>query len=99
MIRHIVSWNFKEGFSPEENAAYAKKIKQDLESLRGVVPGIAELKVLIDLLPSGNVDVVLNSLFENAEALDSYQIHPEHKKAGAFIGQVMENRRCIDYVE
>ena len=99
MLRHIVMFNYKEGFSPEENRKNAEQVKRLLEALPGVIPGIAEFNVIIDLMPSSNRDLVLNTLFESEAALAAYQVHPEHVKAVAFIGSVMQNRVCIDYHE
>jgi hypothetical protein len=35
--------------------------------------------------------------FNSPEDLQNYQDHPTHKAFGAFIGQIRENRACIDY--
>ena len=99
MLRHIVAWNYKEGFTEIENKENAKKIKSGLEALTQCIDEIVELKVYINTLPSGNRDVILSSLFENEQKLAAYQIHPEHKKVAAFVGSVMQNRACIDYFE
>ncbi|MCL2408967.1 MAG: Dabb family protein [Oscillospiraceae bacterium] len=98
MLRHIVTWNYKDGFSEAENKENALKIKHGLESL-AYFDGVIEIKVYINELGSSNKDIVLNSLFESEEALTAYQIHPEHKKMSALIGSVMQNRACIDYYE
>jgi len=98
MVTHIVAWNYTDGFTTEENKANAKKVKQELESLKGVIGGIVELTVHINLLPSGNRDIVLYSVFDSAESLESYQVHPAHKKASAFVGTVVQNRSCVDFV-
>jgi len=99
MLRHIVAWNYKDGFTETENKENAMKIKAALEALPKFIDEIVELKVCINTLPSGNKDIILNSLFENEEKLAAYQIHPEHKKVSAFVGTVTQNRACIDYYE
>ncbi len=99
MLRHIVAWNYKDGFTESENKENAQKVKEELEALKDIVNGIIELKVNINTLSSGNRDIILNSLFEDEKALDAYQIHPEHVRVGAFIGTVVQNRTCIDYYE
>ena len=99
MVRHIVAWNYKDGLSESENKANALKIKSDLEALVNCIEGIIELRVYVNTLPSGNRDVVLNSLFESKEALAAYQVNPEHKKVSAFVRTVMQDRACIDYCE
>jgi hypothetical protein len=99
MVRHIVTWNYKDGLSDAENKENALKIKAGLESLPEYIDGIAEIKVYINTLSSSNRDVILNSLFESGEALAAYQVHPEHKKISGFVGTVMQNRVCVDYEE
>ncbi len=99
MVRHIVAWNYKDGFSADENIENALKVKTELESLTQCIAGIMKLEVHINTLPSGNRDVILNSLFESEEALAAYQIHPEHRRVSEFVGTVMQNRTCMDYYE
>lgn len=95
MIRHIVFWNLKE----ENKAETALKIKTDLEALKGKIPGLLHIEVGINSpkSPQDNWDVVLNSDFENIDALNAYQVHPLHKEAAAFIGTVRTARACVDY--
>jgi len=99
MVRHIVTWSFGDNFSAEGSAASAKKIKTELEALKECIDGIVELNVYINVLCSCDRDLVLNSLFVSEEALQAYQIHPEHKRVSAFVRSVTQNRVCIDYVE
>ena len=97
MVRHIVAWSFKDGFSVEEKNQHRAKIKAGLEALVGRIDGLVEMKVCTDPLTSSTSDMLLNSLFESEQALKAYQIHPEHKKVSAFVGEVMESRICLDY--
>ena len=97
MIRHIVAWNYKDGFTKSENKENALKVKSELEALVKHIGGIVELKVQVDTLPSSDKDIILNSLFQSEEALAAYLVHPEHKRVGLFVRTVMQNRVCIDY--
>ncbi len=99
MVRHIVAWNYRDGFSETKNKENAQKVKTQLEALTQCIDGIIEFKVHMYTLPSGNKDIVLNSLFKDEEALAAYQVHPEHKRVSLFVGTVMQNRICIDYYE
>lgn len=99
MVRHIVAWNGKEGISPKEHAANAQTIKQGLEALAGIVPGVVHIAVYTAPLSGSTRALVLNSLFTNAAALAAYQEHPAHKKVGAFIAATMQDRVCLDYEE
>ena len=99
MVRHIVIWNYQEGFSPEEKALKGKEVKEKLEALKEIISGVIALNVHIDSLSSSTKDVILNSLFESEEALSAYQVHPAHKEVSAFVGTVMKDRVCMDYYE
>ena len=99
MLRHIVMWNYADGFTDDENKQNAKKMKSELEALTQYIDGIIELKVYINTLSSSNKDIILNSLFKNAEALSAYQTHPEHQRVSRYVSTVMQNRACIDYFE
>lgn len=98
MLRHIVIFTLKD-FDEVEKDSIKIKIKDMLEGLKGIIPGIVKLNVITELLPMTDGDVVLDSLFESEEALENYQIHPEHKKVGEYIGTVRKERICIDYYE
>jgi Stress responsive A/B Barrel Domain. len=46
----------------------------------------------------GGYDVVLYSEFNDHDALETYQMHPEHIKVREFIHSVIENRVVADYM-
>jgi hypothetical protein len=98
MIKHIVMWKLKdlaEGKSKIENA---KEIKVMLENLKGKIPGVKAIEVGLNIEPSEQAyDVVLYSEFENIDALNTYQKHPEHLKVAEFVGKVREARTVVDY--
>ena len=97
MIRHIVMWNFKGQIDASQRAEGALRIKQELESLRERMDGIVSLRVETEPLRGSNADLMLDSVFESMEALDAYQIHPEHAHVSRFVGSLVENRRCFDF--
>lgn len=97
MVKHIVLWNFVEGFSEAEKAEAAAKMKALLEPIRELVPGAVEIQVLQNHLSSSNRDVALISTFETIDALAAYQNHPAHVEAGKYVRSVTCNRACMDY--
>lgn len=99
MLKHIVAWNHKDIFSSDEKLSNAKRIKEELESLKGLIPEIVEIKVTVNPVSSSNRDVVLYSLFRSEDDLKRYQVHPEHKRVSAFVGSVMQDRICLDFYE
>ena len=60
---------------------------------------IIEIKVHINALSTSNMDIILDSNFENEATMAVYKVHPEHVKASDFISSVLQNRTVIDYFE
>ena len=98
MVKHIILWKLKEEFSEEEKKQIKAGIKEGLEGLAGQIPGMTEIKVSIDCLPSSTVDVMLDSTFESAEALKAYSTHPKHVAvADSKVRPYTAVRSCMDY--
>ncbi|NJB68588.1 hypothetical protein GGQ74_002261 [Desulfobaculum xiamenense] len=98
MLKHIVLWVLKDEAEGDTAAGNAAKLKERLEALKGRVPGPVELEVGINVDPAGGVShVALYSVFENAEALQGYAVHPLHLEVVDFIRKVAAERRCVDY--
>lgn len=98
MVKHVILWNLKAELSDAEKDAVKKGIKEGLEGLKGKIPGLIDIKVNIDCLPSSNADVMLDSSFENEEALKGYAIHPEHLAvANGKVRPFTASRVCMDY--
>lgn len=96
MIKHIVFWNFKDSMGSMDKTQMIGKVKLDLESLVGVVPGLLKAEVGTGINPAG-YDCCLYSELESAAALAIYQSHPAHMKVKEFIGSVSTARAVIDY--
>lgn len=97
MVKHIVLWKLREEANTEE---VKRGIKEGLEGLLGVVPGLLEIRVETKGLPSSNADVMLNSVFESEEALLGYGVHPAHVAvADAKVRPFTETRACMDFWE
>ena len=97
MVHHYVFWNLNETLTAEEKAEAGQKIKEKLEAVGKLVPGVISLEVRINELDSSNRDVALLSSFESVEALGAYQVHPEHVNAGSYIKTMTCNRTCFDF--
>ena len=98
MVKRVILWNLKAELSDAEKDAIKKGIKEGLEGLKGKIPGLIDIKVNIDCLPSSNADVMLDSSFENEEALKGYAIHPEHLAvANGKVRPFTASRVCMDY--
>ena len=95
---HVIVWTLKDVYSAEEKENIKKGIKEGLEGLKGKIPGIVEIKVEISGLDSSNTDLMLDSTFENEDALKGYSVHPEHVKvATEKVRPFTKIRSCFDY--
>lgn len=97
MVTHIVMWNFQEQLSTEEKQEAGKIMKERLEALKDVIPGVLSLKVIINELPGSDKDIALIGEYETLEALDAYAVHPAHLEVVSYVKTVACNRTCLDY--
>ncbi len=98
MVKHVIIWNLKEGYSAEEKETIKKGIKESIESLNGKIPGLINVSVNVNPLPSSSGEVILDSSFESEEALKAYAIHPEHVEvANTKVRPFVASRACMDY--
>ena len=66
MVKHIILWQLKDEYSDAEKADIKAGIKAGLEGLAGQIPGLVEIHVNINGLPSSNADLMLDTTFESA---------------------------------
>ena len=98
MIKHVILWQLKDELVGAEKDAVKKGIKEGLEGLQGVIPGLLEIKVNTNGLASSNADVMLDSSFESEEALKAYAVHPAHVKvADEKVRPFTKTRACLDF--
>ncbi len=97
MVKHVILWQLKDELSESEKAEVKAGIKAGLESLAGKIPGLIDIKVAVNPLASSNADVMLDSSFENEEALKGYAVHPEHVAvADGKVRPYTKSRVCMD---
>jgi hypothetical protein len=98
MVKHVILWTLKEGFSAEEKVQIKAGIKEGLEGLEGKIPGLLEIRVQTEGLASSNADLMLDSAFVDEEALKNYSVHPEHVAvANGRVRPYTASRTCLDY--
>lgn len=99
MIKHIVFFALADNAEGKTKAENAQIIKAELENLIHFIPELKKIEVGINCpgTPADNYDIVLYSEFDTIDALNTYQVHPEHKRVGAYIGKVKTARACVDY--
>ena len=96
MVKHIVAWRIADG---EDKKKRAEDIEKNLESLKGIIPGLLDIEVGINISEKEfSSDVVLVSVFASKEDVEKYQNNPEHKAVGqSYVLPYVKERRVIDY--
>ncbi len=99
MVKHIILWTLKEELSADEKAAVKAGMKEGLEGLVGQIPGLIDMKIVIDSLPSSkNAEVMLDSTFEDEASLKGYAVHPAHVAvADGKVRPYTATRSCLDF--
>ena len=98
MVKHVIIWNFKGGFSEEEKIEIKKSAKENLEALAGKIEGLIDIKVQIDFLSTSNGDMMLDSTFTDFDALKTYSAHPLHQDvANKYVRPFTASRSCVDF--
>ena len=98
MVKHIILWNLKDEFSSEEKDNIKAGIKEGLEGLHGKIEGLVDIRVNTVGLASSTADLMLDSTFENEEALKFYASHPLHQEvANTRVRPFTKQRSCLDF--
>jgi len=95
MITHIVFLNIK----PElDKTSILNELKVKLLALNNSIKELHHLEFGFDFNGSDAAyDAALYSTFTTKANLQAYQIHPEHEKVKAYIGEVTSSRAVVDY--
>ncbi len=98
MVKHIILWQLKDEYSTEEKAKIKQEIKTGLEGLKGKIPGLKEIRVQTECLPSSTAELMLDSCFEDEASLKGYSVHPEHVRvADSKVRPFTKTRSCLDF--
>lgn len=73
-------------------------VVETLASLRNLVPGLLDLEVGANVLPSDrSYDIALIARFSSLEALEEYRVHPKHQEVLAYLRDRVERSLAVDY--
>ena len=98
MIKHVILWKLKDGFSEAEKAQIRSGIKAGLESLAGQIPGLVSIDVEIGGTSGSTADAMLDSVFADQAALKAYSSHPAHVAvADSKVRPFVQTRLCLNF--
>ena len=94
MITHVVFFKFK----PETTDADIQQLAEGLGGLPEQIEEIHEFRFGTDVIRSErSYDFGLVSSFEDLEALQRYQVHPEHQKVVAHVKAISASVLAVDF--
>ena len=97
MIRHVVSWKLVTPDAAGKDAGF-ETIRTALEALPALIPAIETLQVGRNIAyPQSNWDVVLIADYASLDALEAYQVHPEHQRVVGIIKPLVAERSNVDF--
>lgn len=98
MIKHIVLWRLNESAYGNNKYKNAQLLKEKLLAMSGKIDGLVKVEVGFDFSnEKDSSDVAIYSEFTNKEALQNYQVHPDHEAIKKWLGKVRYERRVVDY--
>lgn len=98
MVKHIILWKLKETLTEEQKVHAKKDIKKNLEALEGQIDGLLKMNIRIEYLSSSSADIMMDSEFENEDALKAYQTNPKHQHvANTYVRPNVETRLSMDF--
>lgn len=93
MIKHIVLFKLK-----DRSAESVARAAQKLRDLEGKIDVLLSIEVGTDVLHSErSFDIALTTTFRDLEALQAYQVHPEHKKVIEYMNEAKDTSISVDY--
>ena len=94
MIRHIVFFRFKENVDRDSIEEFASA----LLALKGTISQVKEIAVAFDVGGKNNsYDLVLNTLFDSMNDVETYAVHPEHVKVLDSVRRLCADTAKVDY--
>lgn len=94
MITHVVFFKFQ----PDTSPADIQKLTDGLAALPKDIEEIREYRFGPDLIGSErSYDYGLVSCFDDLEALQRYQVHPEHQKVVSHVKAITSNVVAVDF--
>jgi len=96
MITHVVFFKFK----PETTTAEIQQLAEGLGGLPGKIEDIREFRFGKDVVRSErSYDFGLVSGFDDLDAMQRYQVHPEHQKVVAHVKAITSSVVAVDFEE
>ena len=95
MLTHVVLFKF----NPDSGEPAIQRALAALRELPGKISEIQEFRVGADIFHSErSYDMALISSFADQDALQRYQVHPEHQKVVAYLKTIASSIVVVDFM-
>jgi len=95
MLKHLVFFKFK----PETGQDAIDQLATGLGGLPAIIDEIREFVFGDDIIRSErSYDFALVSMFDDLEAMQRYQVHPEHQKVVAHARAICSSIVAVDFL-
>lgn len=98
MIKHVVLFKLKKMASPEAKNSKLQELKTGFEGLKDKINVLRSIEVGVNCNPSEFFDLILITVFDSMEHLAEYAGHPDHVAMVRKIGEVKDDRACVDFM-
>ena len=94
MIKHVVTWKFRDGTEDE-----AKKFLDGLNSLVGQIEVLRSVETGLNINPNADqsASAVLIATFDSLEDLEKYKNDPRHLAVAAICKSIRTERHAVDF--
>ena len=97
MVRHIVSWNYKEDISAEKKMELNAQLTAAFLALKDKIPGVNYIEVGAPPLKSSTKELCLYVEMEDEAVLPLYANHSDHLAVVDIIKANCKDRCCLDF--
>ena len=98
MLKHIVFIKLNESYSEQGKEHVLEKIEQILNELPKYIDEIITLETGINFSSRPTAfDLSLSVNFKDKTDLNTYQVHPKHQEALAYLGSLDLKTAVVDY--
>ncbi len=100
MLKHIVLWKLDANYTAVEKDKIKHEFRQRLTGLKDEIPELLTLEVFFnsELASSSNYDIILETIFNSIDDLNTYQHHPAHQNVVAYVKSLKQQRAAIDFM-
>lgn len=97
MVKHIVMFKLKETLAADVKVQVMNDFKAAIEALPATIPFIRRVFVGLNMNPTEQWDICLESEFDSLDDVKAYAVHPDHVAAAGILKDAKADRACVDF--